>query len=107
MQKAISYATTPRCRSQQLLEYFGEESPTCGVCDVCLGRTKSTLSTDDFERYKTKIKQLILDEKINERQLLEAFSVNRHPSIIQTLAFLVDEGQVVIVNGILTWSGKQ
>ncbi len=29
------YATTPRCRRLTLLGYFGDETPTCGGCDVC------------------------------------------------------------------------
>lgn len=106
MEKAVAYATTARCRSQMLLEYFGEMAPTCGVCDVCLGRTKAELSNDDFERYKLKIKQLVTTEKINERQLMEAFAANRQPNVLQALAFLMDEGQVTVENGILTWKAK-
>ncbi|MBI1227226.1 MAG: RecQ family ATP-dependent DNA helicase [Bacteroidetes bacterium] len=105
--KAISYATTARCRSQQLLEYFGEFGPSCGICDVCLGRTKGDLSNDDFERYKLKIKQLIHAEQITERQLLEAFSSNRQANILQALAFLMDEGQVFVTNGFLTWKPEK
>lgn len=106
MEKAIAYATTPRCRSQQLLAYFGEDSPTCGVCDVCLGRTKSELSTDDFERYKLKIKQLIVAEKITERQLLESFPANRQQPVIQALGYLMDEGIVNADKGFLAWKDK-
>ncbi len=107
IEKAIGYATTARCRSQQLLEYFGENGPTCGVCDVCLGRTKAELSGDDFERYKLKIKQLVVAERITERQLLEAFSSNRQANILQSLAFLMDEGQVTVENGFLTWKSAK
>ena len=107
IEKAINYATTARCRSQQLLEYFGEKSDRCGVCDVCLGRTKSGLTVSDFERYKLKIKQLITAERINERQLLEAFAANRHPAVLQALSFLMDEGQVAVEAGYLTWKKEQ
>jgi ATP-dependent DNA helicase RecQ len=107
IEKAIAYATNARCRSQQLLEYFGESSPTCGVCDVCLGRTKSELSADDFERYKMKIKQLIQAEKITERQLLEAFSSNRHAIVLKTLSFLMDEGEVMTENEKLTYKSSK
>ncbi|MCC6724649.1 MAG: RecQ family ATP-dependent DNA helicase [Saprospiraceae bacterium] len=106
MEKAIAYATTARCRSQMLLEYFGENSPTCGTCDVCLGRTQAALSTDDFERYKLKIKQLIVAEKITERQLMEAFAANRQPNVVKALAFLMDEGIVALENERLTWKEK-
>ncbi len=30
--------STDRCRSQMLLEYFGQKSNPCGVCDWCLSR---------------------------------------------------------------------
>ena len=35
LQAAISYLRTDTCRSQQLISYFGQESTTCGICDVC------------------------------------------------------------------------
>jgi ATP-dependent DNA helicase RecQ len=34
------------CKSIQLLEYFGEKGPTaCGICSVCLSKTKKTPET--------------------------------------------------------------
>ncbi|MBI5917504.1 MAG: RecQ family ATP-dependent DNA helicase [Bacteroidetes bacterium] len=106
IRKAIAYATTPRCRSQQLLAYFGEKGEACGVCDVCLGRTKSGLSPDDFERYKLKIRQLLKSERLTDQQLLEAFSSNRQPSVLRALAFLMDEGQVVQQAEFLVWKAE-
>ena len=102
--KAIAYATTPRCRSQQLLEYFDEKSEPCGVCDVCLGRTKTSLTVDDFERYKLKIKQLLSKERLSEQQLLEAFASNRHPNVVQALGYLLDEGMISNDKGMLVWN---
>ena len=102
--KAIAYATTPRCRSQQLLEYFDEKSEPCGVCDVCLGRTKTSLTVDDFERYKLKIKQLLMKERLSEQQLLEAFASNRHPNVVQALGYLLDEGMISNDKGMLVWN---
>lgn len=107
IEKAIAYATTQRCRSQQLLEYFGQEAPACGMCDVCLNQKNAGLSAEDFERYKLKIKQLITAERITERQLLEAFSSNRQANVIQALSYLMDEGQVFSTNGMLTWKTEK
>ncbi|HFA51434.1 MAG TPA: RecQ family ATP-dependent DNA helicase [Bacteroidetes bacterium] len=103
IQKAIAYATTPRCRSQQLLAYFAEKSAPCGVCDVCLGRSKSQLSKDDFERYKSKIKMLLKREKLTEAELLESFSANRHANVLHALTYLLDEGFVEHEKEKLIW----
>ncbi len=94
IEKAIAYATTPRCRSQQLLEYFDEKAPTCGVCDVCLKNKTKGLSKDDYERYKAKIKVLLEKEKLTETELLESFSSNRHANVLNALSHLLDEGLI-------------
>ncbi|PHI20330.1 recombinase RecQ [Lewinellaceae bacterium SD302] len=46
----IGYATLPRCRSVQLLEYFGEKDPPpCGRCDWCLEVKKSAQSSQKLK----------------------------------------------------------
>ncbi|MFZ5483115.1 MAG: DNA helicase RecQ, partial [Pseudomonadota bacterium] len=32
----LAYCEAPRCRRAVLLDYFGEASPPCGNCDICL-----------------------------------------------------------------------
>ena len=50
MEAVLHYSTTNhRCRSQLLLEYFGEkDSHRCGICDVCR-RQKSQLNKPNAE----------------------------------------------------------
>jgi ATP-dependent DNA helicase RecQ len=58
--KAIHYAETLRCRSQLLLQYFGEkDSPACGICDVCTGRNSSDLPAETFQLYEKKIREVL------------------------------------------------
>lgn len=46
----IDYATLPRCRSVQLLDYFGEaDPPTCGHCDWCLELKKAAKTQPKLE----------------------------------------------------------
>lgn len=104
IEKAIDYATISRCRSQQLLEYFGEKALTCGICDVCLKKKETEISKDDYERYQTKIQALLKKEKLTEQELLESFSSNRHTSVLATLSHLLDEGLIDKEGDQLFWT---
>lgn len=86
---AINYLKADRCRSQVVLEYFGQSSSPCGKCDIC--RHNKTVSypietlkqllleilvqmqsfedcqsktNASAEQLKQALKELILDEKI-------------------------------------------
>jgi ATP-dependent DNA helicase RecQ len=95
IQKAINYAEQAVCRSQQLLRYFGEtDSPKCGICDVCLGRTKSEVSTDEYDRYKAKIQRLLQKEALTLEELVGSFAPKRENQVLRVLEHLLDEGFV-------------
>ena len=107
IEQAIKYAENPRCRSKQLLAYFGEqEAPLCGVCDVCLGRTKSDIDEAEYERYKLKIKRLLKREKLSPEELIDSFGNNRKALIEKVFDFLVDEGFIEITEDYVVWLDK-
>ncbi len=104
IEQAIQYAETPRCRSKQLLSYFGEKkAPLCGLCDVCLGRTKGEFDEQEYERYKQKIKRLVKREKLTTAELVTSFGHKRTELIEQVLAYLMEEGFVDIQEDIVIW----
>ncbi len=106
VKSAIAYAATPRCRSRQLLKYFGEiDAPLCGVCDVCLGRTQSDVDEQAYERYKGKIQRLVKREKLTVEEVSTAFGPKRVAQIEQILQYLMDEGFVAIIEGLVVWKG--
>ena len=35
LQAAVDYLRNDLCRSKQLMNYFGQDAPSCGKCDVC------------------------------------------------------------------------
>ena len=104
VQSAIDYAETPRCRSRQLLKYFGEIAPPlCGVCDVCLGRTQSDVDEQAYERYKVKIQRLIKREQLTAEEVTTAFGPKRVELIEQILQYLMEEGFVAIEADKVVW----
>jgi len=54
----IDYADfNTRCRAVTLLDYFGEESDRCGICDVCRERNELDLSKYEFDLILEKRKE--------------------------------------------------
>ncbi|MCI5081009.1 MAG: RecQ family ATP-dependent DNA helicase [Saprospiraceae bacterium] len=93
IKKAILYAEDPVCRSQQLLQYFGEEEvPKCGICDVCLGRTKAEITEQDFKAYQEKIRRLLKKERLSLDNIMDSFAPRRHQQVLKALEYLLDEG---------------
>ncbi len=104
IKKAIAYAENQHCRSKMLLEYFGEKDALdCGICDVCLERSKTTASPDDFERYKIKIKNLLKKENLTIEELLESFSPKHQNRILKVVEYLLDEEFLKKEDGKLIW----
>ncbi len=68
----INYARTEdRCRSEQLLAYFGEHgSKPCGQCDVCKGEHQSGISNSEFRLISEKITRMLLSEPMEIRDIV-------------------------------------
>ncbi len=93
IQRAIAYAEQPLCRSRQLLQYFGEQSERdCGVCDVCLGRTKSDLSNADYDAIKSRIIEKVNVMPLSLENLIASFASSSQEKVIRVLEYLLDEG---------------
>ncbi len=96
VERAIQFAETRKCRSQQLLAYFGEpDSKPCGICDVCTGRHKTTLPTAAFETYEKKIREVLRHEALPLEEILRAFPLKRQDAVSQVLNYLLDEGKLI------------
>lgn len=103
MKSAIAYAERPVCRNQQLLSYFGETAKKCGICDVCLGRTKVTVAPTDYELYKEKVSDLLEASPKTVEELSTHFAANRKEELLSVLAFLEDEKFITVINGVIHW----
>lgn len=105
MQAVIDYVTTgSKCRSQQLLAYFGEaEPPRCGICDACLERNKLELSNLEFEQVSEQIKEKLQGEHLNLTNLVNAIDA-REDKIIKVIQWLSDNGKLKLdIEGKYYW----
>jgi len=104
VQSVIHYATsTTTCRSQLLLQYFGEaESPECGKCDVCQSMHKIGLSAFEFKEISRQIKK-ILETPCTYENLLLKFKGSREKTM-EVVKWLMDDKTIVSrVDRMLEW----
>jgi ATP-dependent DNA helicase RecQ len=96
LEAMICYAeSTKKCRSQLLLEYFGEKSTKrCGRCDICLERNKLGLNEMEFDGIVKTIKPILKAGPADVEQLVEAASSFHEDKVILVLRFLIDSGKV-------------
>ena len=106
--QAIRYAESLECRSQQLVQYFGQkDADRCGICDVCLGRHKEEISQEEFERYKEKISRVLRRKPLKLEEVVEAFSPKRRKKILKVIEYLIDENHLGIKEEMLHLKSKK
>ncbi len=102
--KIIDYAdSNTRCRSVILLDYFGEESDRCGICDVCRDRNELDLSKYEFDLILDEIKRLLTANKYNSYDLV---SIVNFPGkkVMKVLRWLLDHNKIIRDdNNLLSW----
>jgi len=91
-----------------LLIYFDEQFPkNCGICDVCLQKTKSGLTNYEFEEIKSLLTKSFSEKtQIRLKELIDELSVYFEDSekIIIVVRFLIDEGLLHLENDTLSMS---
>ncbi len=93
IQAAIRYATTPACRSQQLLTYFDEkDAPLCGICDICLGRMNDEVDDKTHDLYRSKIREMLLIQPKQLKDIVKAFPSTKEKQLLKIIDYLLDNG---------------
>ncbi len=79
------------CRSQLLLQYFGEwDSTPCGGCDVCRRREVLRVRNKDFEEIADRVKMLKQQGR-NPKEILTALAKTYdEPQIVEVMRWLAD-----------------
>jgi ATP-dependent DNA helicase RecQ len=93
--KAIRhYAGADKCRSQVLLEYFGEKNAeTCGQCDVCMRKSEKELKEEEFELMKEEIESITRMGPTHINELVNKIPFNKD-KLIRTIQWLLDNGNL-------------
>jgi ATP-dependent DNA helicase RecQ len=105
IKSVIEYATHNKCRSQQLLSYFGDKKAArCGVCDVCTKRNQLGLSKYEFDLVLTEIKTLLKQKPLLTEQLVDSIKQNSD-KVIKVIQWLLDNEKIIKDdNGKLCWN---
>jgi ATP-dependent DNA helicase RecQ len=83
-----------KCRSQALLEYFGEYGSTaCGECDVCRVKKESVLRQEEFNLIRDEILAVLSLEPLTPEQLFDRVAVHRDKTI-EVLQWLLDNDEL-------------
>jgi ATP-dependent DNA helicase RecQ len=95
LNKMIGYADSEtHCRSVYLLDYFGEESDRCGICDVCRERNELDLSKYEFDQILEEIKS-ILSEKSPDAEELVKMIDQPEDKVIKVIRWLLDHNKLL------------
>jgi len=99
--------TTTKCRSQQLLSYFGENnSCRCGLCDVCKQRNEVDINKVEFDNILHRIKEALTTKNLTVEELTDKLDF---PSdkIAKVIRWLLDHEKLTISDNQLRWSNPQ
>ena len=88
------YFLAPKCRQMMLLEYFGEDAQSCGICDVCLGSQEVSYTIEEKRTALISIQRLQAGTKVG--QWLISWPLNRRKRMQQCLEDLSSEGFIEV-----------
>jgi len=95
LNRMIEYADSDgHCRSVYLLEYFGEESDRCGICDVCRERNELDLSKYEFDIILEEIKSILSENNPDAGELVKLIDYPED-RVIKVIRWLLDHNKIL------------
>ncbi|MBR5434930.1 MAG: RecQ family zinc-binding domain-containing protein, partial [Bacteroidales bacterium] len=101
LEAVIQYVTnTSKCRSSQLLEYFGEKaSVRCGKCDVCQTRNEVNISSLQFDYIVEDLKKCIGTTPATIDEIYQNTTIKDEQQILNVIKYLLDKQKIRYVEG--------
>lgn len=95
LKAVVDYASHEKCRSKQLLHYFGEENASrCGFCDICLAENKQENLIQLNDKIDFELMTLLQHQHRSLDELMqEVESGNEHEKIAR-IRDLLDAGKI-------------
>jgi ATP-dependent DNA helicase RecQ len=94
LNRMIEYADSDgHCRSVYLLNYFGEESDRCGICDVCRERNELDLSKYEFDLILEEIKTVLIEKNPDAEELVKLIDYPED-RVIKVIRWLLDHNNM-------------
>lgn len=96
LEAMIQYAgSRDKCRSNLLLEYFGEHrEDRCGICDYCVGRNKIDLNDMELSHVSDMIKNHLLEKSSTVEFLSISVNYGNKEKLLNVLHWLIEHDVV-------------
>ncbi|CDS92698.1 ATP-dependent helicase RecQ [Sphingobacterium sp. PM2-P1-29] len=100
----LNYIEHSPCRSQSLLQYFGEQNTLfCQVCDLCLIRNHKVMM---HRNIKLEIERILLRKPQTIQDLIGQISIGDDEIKLDVVRSLIDSHKIRIVEDLYFWNMK-
>lgn len=96
LEKVISFVVSPvACRSQALLEYFGEKnSPRCGICDTCIEKAKAEITATEYERIEKVILEVLRRKSCSLDEMVLSVKGIKEEKLLKVIRLMADNQMI-------------
>ena len=94
IEKVLDYISTNQCRSRFLLNYFGEQIPSCGKCDFCI---EPPAKSNNIEEIVKVVLAHIGNQSLTSRDIVSHLNYDKN-LILKTLQLLLDTDKIKLTS---------